>query len=96
MKVKVIQMILIGSIYQRCVQTIMRVGHLGKKHLAHLILSFHRIKTRFSPDQRRSLRRHFLSFAQQCVRLNDFKSAAIIAENLADHAYKFRDRDYTS
>jgi hypothetical protein len=58
------------------------------KYLDKLIVQFNRIKTQFSPNERRSLRQHFLHLADECNKSNDFQSATIVTKQLADSAYK--------
>ena len=62
-----------------------------EKRLAKVALDFNRVKVKLSPDERRSLRQHFLRLAEECTKLGDFKSADIIMKTLADSAYKLPD-----
>lgn len=53
-----------------------------------LAIEFEQTKIHFSSDQRRSLRQHFLSLADECIKLDDSRTAAIIKAKFADSAYK--------
>ncbi|UJR16564.1 hypothetical protein I4U23_003465 [Adineta vaga] len=63
-----------------------------ESRLQKLVVTFNQNKIYLSSEERRSLRQHFLCLAQQCQTQEDFKSASMIMENLADNTYKLPER----
>jgi len=73
-----------------------QIKSLCNNSLDTLIVEFEQVKIQFSPNERRSLRQHFVSLANECIKLRDFRTATTITEKLANSAYKLPYRKSTN